>query len=188
MRGRVSRLEQTGVVLSRSATHRQQIIEGALAYGITHPTLNLYLYFFSIMQPIQASDLKAFLLALSQLDAPLPDDVQAEVNTITIPEDIRKLDAIASSYPPLATAYNQVWDNLDAIAKVRSKGVDSIPEYSPESLNTEIDNSSINVEAALAKLDQKADDNTLAKLSSEIFQALNSVKTAKEVIQTFLSQ
>ncbi|EKF03612.1 hypothetical protein FDUTEX481_02518 [Tolypothrix sp. PCC 7601] len=41
MRGRVSRLEQTGVVLSRSATHQRRIKNsGALAYGIKHLTLN----------------------------------------------------------------------------------------------------------------------------------------------------
>jgi hypothetical protein len=139
------------------------------------------------MQPIEASELKAFILALSQLDAPLPDHVQAKVNTITIPGDISKLYAIATSYPPLATAYDQVWEHLDAIAKVRSKGLGSTPEYSPEPLNTEIDNSSIKVEAALVKLDQKVDHNKLAVLSSQILQALNSVKTAKDVIQTLFS-
>lgn len=140
------------------------------------------------MQPIEVSELKAFILALSQLDAPLPNDVQAKVNTIKIPGDISKLYAIATSYPPLATAYNQVWDNLDAIAKVRSKGIDSIPEYVPEPLNTEIDNSSIEVAAALVQLDKKVDRNKLAILSNQIFQALNSVKTAKDVISTILSQ
>ncbi|MDZ7956911.1 MAG: hypothetical protein RMY34_03220 [Aulosira sp. DedQUE10] len=139
------------------------------------------------MQPLEASELKAFILALSQLDAPLPDNVQAKVNTITIPGDISKLNAIATTYPPLATAYDRVWEHLDAIAKVRSKGVDSTPEYVPQSLNTEIDNSSRDVEAALVKLEQKVDHNKLAALSSQIFQALNSVKTAKDVIQTLLS-
>jgi hypothetical protein len=139
------------------------------------------------MQPLEASELKAFILALSQLNAPLPDNVQAKVHKIKIPGDIDKLNAIASSYPPLATAYDRIWDNLDAIAKVRSKGVDSTPEYVPPSLNTEIDNSSREVEAALVKLDQEVDHNKLAVLSQQILQAVNSVKTAKDVIQTLLS-
>ena len=139
------------------------------------------------MQPLEASELKAFILALSLLDAPLPDNVQAKVNKITIPQDLNKLYAIACLHPPFATAYEQVWEHLDAIAKVRSKGIDSIPEYVPESLNTEIDNSSIDIEAALVKLEQESDRNKLVVLYSQILRSLNSVKTAKDVIQTILS-
>ncbi|BAY22720.1 hypothetical protein NIES2100_24830 [Calothrix sp. NIES-2100] len=140
------------------------------------------------MQPIEASELKAFILALSQLDAPLPDHVQAKVNTIKIPGDISNLNKIVTSYPPLATAYDQAWEHLDAIAQLRSKGIESKPKYCPEPINTEIDNSARDIKAELVMLEEKVNHNQLAALSKQIVQALNSVKTAKDVIQTILSQ
>ncbi len=138
------------------------------------------------MQPIEVSELKAFILALYDLDAPLPDTVQAQINTINIPDDIGKLDAIANSYPPLATSYKQVRKSLDAIAAIRSKGIDSLPQPLGDSQGTEIDNSSRKVKDALIVFDQKVDSNQLADISPQIFQALNSVKTARDIIQTIL--
>ncbi len=138
------------------------------------------------MQPIEVSFLKAFILALYHLDAPLPDAVQAQINTINIPDDIRELDAIAKKHTPLATSYEQVWKSLNAIASIRSKGIDSLPQPLPNSLDTEIDNSSRKVEDALIVFDQKVDSNQLADISRQIFQALNSVKTARDIIQTIL--
>jgi hypothetical protein len=135
------------------------------------------------MQPIEASELKAFILGLYQLDAPLPDDIQARLKTINIPRDIGKLDAIANSYPPLAKSYKQVGDALNAIAQTRSKGIDSIPESLPNPLNTEIDNSSREVEQALVEFDQKVDHNKLTEISHQIVQALNPVETARDIIQ-----
>ncbi|WP_144051285.1 hypothetical protein [Calothrix sp. PCC 7507] len=136
------------------------------------------------MQPIEASELKAFILGLYQLDAPLPDDIQAQLKTIKIPADIGKLDAIAHSYPPLAKSYKQVWDALSAIAQTRSKGIDSIPELVSNPLNTEIDNSSREVEEALVEFDQQVDHNKLTEIARQIVQALNPVKTARDIIQT----
>lgn len=139
------------------------------------------------MQPIAASELKAFIFALYQLDSPLPDDIQAQLQTINIPGDIDQLYAIAISHPPLKAAYARVYDNIDAIAKFRSKGVENLPQYQSDSINTEIDNASREIEDRLVKFDQKVDQNKLAVIAQQIFQALNPVKTAKEVIHTILS-
>ncbi len=139
------------------------------------------------MQPIAAAELKAFILALYQLDSPLPAHIQVKLKTINIPEDINQLYAIAISHPPLEAAYARVYDNVDAIAKFRSKGIESLPQYKPDSINTEIDNASREIEDQLVKFDQEVNQNKLAVIAQQIFQALNPVKTAKEVIHTILS-
>ncbi|ALF54286.1 hypothetical protein ACX27_17860 [Nostoc piscinale CENA21] len=139
------------------------------------------------MQPLEASELKAFIFALSRLDSPLPSHIQAQLQTINIPDDIDQLYAIAISHPSLKAAYERVYDNIDAIAQFRSKGVESLPQYKPDSTNTEIDNASREIEEQLVKFDQKVDQNKLAILAKQIFQALNPVKTAKKVINTILS-
>ncbi len=54
-----------------------------------------------MIKPLEALELKAFILGLSQLDAPLPENVRIQVNQINIPVDIYKLYDIAQSYPPL---------------------------------------------------------------------------------------
>jgi hypothetical protein len=139
--------------------------------------------------PTQVSEVKAFLFALYQLDSPLPESVQGEINqiNINISYDIDKLYNIANSHPPLAKLYEQVLDILDTRAEVRSKGIDDIPEYKPEPFNTEIENVSRAIELALVEFDQKVDNNKLIQIMAQLTKALNSVKTAKDVIQTILS-
>jgi hypothetical protein len=139
------------------------------------------------MQPIEAFELKAFILSLYQIDSPLPDDIQAQLKTINIPGDIDQLYKIANSYPPLKTVYDQLYENMAGIAKFRSKGVETLPQYVPDAINTEIDNASREIEDELVKFDQEVDQNQLILLSQQIFQALNPVKAAKEVIATILS-
>lgn len=139
------------------------------------------------MQPIEAFELKVFILSLYQLNYPLPDDIQAKLNTLNLPEDIEELAEIANSYPPLNTIYDQVYDRMAAMSKYRSKGIESLPKYEPEPANTEIENVSRPVEDELVKFDQEVDTNKLLLLSRQILQALNSVKAAKDVIQTILS-
>jgi hypothetical protein len=143
------------------------------------------------MQPIEASVLKAFIFAIYQLDTPLPDTVQEQIREINLPQDITqdisKLKSIANSYPPLAASYKQVRERINAMSKYRSKGIESLPKYEPEPENTEIENVSREIEDELAKFDQEVDTNKLLLLSLQILQALNSVKAAKDVIQTILS-
>ncbi|WP_242037799.1 hypothetical protein [Tolypothrix sp. FACHB-123] len=139
------------------------------------------------MQPLEAFELKAFILALSQLDAPLPNTVQAKVNKITVTGDISKLYAIATSYPPLAIAYDQAGEQLSAIAQFRSKGVSSTPEYNPEPLNTEIDNAARDIQAELVILEEKINHNQLADASIQIFNHSNSVQKAKDFFKAILA-
>lgn len=141
------------------------------------------------MKPTQVSEVKAFLFALYQLDSPLPESVQSEINqiNINISTDINKLDSIARSYSPLAKLYKPVLDFFDSRAETRNKGVDDIPEYKPEPFNTETENVSRAIEPKLVEFDQKVDNNRLTKIMAQVTQALNSVKTAKDVIKTILS-
>jgi hypothetical protein len=137
--------------------------------------------------PTQVSEVKAFLFALYKLDSPLPESVQSEINQINISTDIDKLYNIANSHPPLKELYEQVLDILDTRAEVRSKGIDEIPEYKPEPFNTETENVSRAIEPALVEFDQKVDNNKLIKIMAQVTKALDSAKTAKNVIQTILS-
>ncbi|MBD2504227.1 hypothetical protein [Anabaena azotica] len=140
------------------------------------------------MQPIEASVLKAFIFAIYQLDTPLPDTIQEQIREINLPQDISKLKSIANSYPPLAASYKQVRERINTMSKYRSKGKKNLPEYEPEPENTEIENVSREIEDELVKFEQEVDDtNKLVVLSRQIFQALNPVKAAKDVIKKILS-
>lgn len=138
------------------------------------------------MQPIETSVLKAFIFAIYKLDTPLPDTVQEQIREINLPQDISKLKSIADSYPPLAASYKQVREQINAMSKFRGKGIESLPKYEPEPENTELENVSIEIEDELIKFDQKVDSNNLLFLSPQIFQALNPVKAAKDVIKKIL--
>jgi len=127
------------------------------------------------MQPLEASELKAFLFALYQLDAPLPDAVQAQVNNINIPADIDKLYNIAMSYPPLKTSYEQVHQSLDANSKIRSKGpLGAKINHAAEQQSTEINN-------ILVAIDEQVEDEKLTEISQPIFNAADSVSKSKEI-------
>lgn len=127
------------------------------------------------MQPLEASELKAFLFALYQLDAPLPNAVQAEVNNIKIPADIDKLYDIAMSYLPLKTYYQQIHKSLDANSKIRSKGpLPAKINHAAEQQNTEINN-------ILVAIDEQLEDEKLTEISQPIFNAADSVSKAKDI-------
>jgi hypothetical protein len=123
------------------------------------------------MQPLEASELKAFVFALYQLDAPLPDAIQAQVNNINIPADIDKLYDIAMSYPPLATSYAQIHETLDANSQIRSKGpLPAKINHAAEQQSTEINNILVAI-----------DEEKLTEISQPIFKAPDSVSKAKEI-------
>lgn len=127
------------------------------------------------MQPLEASELKAFLLALYKLDAPLPDDVQAQINNINIPADIDKLYNIAMSYPPLKTSYEQIHESLDANSKIRSKGpLPAKINHAAEQQSTEINN-------IVVAIDEQIEDEKLTEISQPIFKAADSVSQAKDI-------
>jgi hypothetical protein len=126
------------------------------------------------MQPIEASELKAFFFALCQLDAPLPEAVQAQVNTIKIPADIGKLYDIAMSYPPLATPYENALESLDAITKIRSKGP------LPAKINQAAEQQSTEINNILVAIDEQVDDEELTQIATQTLQAADSVSAAKD--------
>lgn len=135
------------------------------------------------MTPLETFTLKAFLVALSQLDAPLPAEVQTQVKQIRIPEDIDKLDAIARDYPPLAESYNKVRKALRAIAKEHNKGNDFLPDPEPEESNIEIDNSTREIGEPLLEFDKQVDDK-LTEIARKIIKAPNPVQSAKDIIMS----
>jgi hypothetical protein len=139
------------------------------------------------MQPLETAKLKVFILALSRLEAPLPETVQNQINTINIPADIGKLRAIAESDPLFAASYKQVSDSFNKITRIRSKGLADVPESINNSSNIEIDNSSREIEAELVEFEQKVDNNKLAAIAMQICQAVNPVKMAKDIIKTIRS-
>ena len=134
-----------------------------------------------MIKPLEALEIKAFILGLSRLDAPLPENVRMQVNQINIPVDINKLYDIAKSYPPLSASYSKILDCFDALAKVRSKGLASIPKPEAEELNTETDNSATEIVQELVEFEDKFDNNKLIEIASKVLQAVNPVQAAKNV-------
>ncbi|MEH2247555.1 hypothetical protein [Nostoc sp.] len=125
------------------------------------------------MQPLEAYNLKAFVFALSYLDAPLPDDVQTKVNQVKIPDDIGKLDAIARNYPPLTEHYQTARQNLKQEAEIRSKGpLPAKINQAAEQQNTEINN-------ILVAIDE-LDDQNLTEIAQPILNDSDSVTVAKD--------
>jgi hypothetical protein len=67
--------------------------------------------------------LKAFLIALEQLDEPLPEAVQAQLQEIAenIDNNLGKLDAIAENNPKLDRLYQEVRESLQNEYTTRNK-------------------------------------------------------------------
>ncbi|KOP27643.1 hypothetical protein AMR41_03905 [Hapalosiphon sp. MRB220] len=114
------------------------------------------------MQPTDIITLQAFLNALSQLNQPLPADVQKQLNqfgaslTANSTNIDEQLETIAENYQPLNDAYKQAYRSLIVVGAERSKGINNLPpeeepnQHTPEILNTARDvfNDSNSVEAA----------------------------------------
>ena len=103
------------------------------------------------MQPNDIISLRAFLKALSKLDAPLPPDIQNQLNAIaknleTNPTQLPNLDIIAESYEPLDTAYQEELTILTQEAGIRSKGLPPLPL--PKESNQELTNAAIDTFSA----------------------------------------
>ncbi|MGD1912711.1 MAG: hypothetical protein ACFB2X_18250 [Rivularia sp. (in: cyanobacteria)] len=134
-----------------------------------------------MVKPLEALELKAFILGLSQLDATIPENIRMQVNQINIPVDIYKLYDIANSYPPLSASYTKILNCSHAIAKYRSKGLDSIPQFKPEEENTEIDNFVTEYMSELVEFESKVDNNKLIEIARKVLKAVNPVQAAKNV-------
>lgn len=95
------------------------------------------------MTPLQVNSFLAFLTALTQLDKPLPANIQAQVNeigkTLAIdPTQLVNLDIIAEEYEPLDIIYQKERTDLNDAAAQRTKGYP--PEPLPTQPNAEITN------------------------------------------------
>jgi len=84
------------------------------------------------MKPNDIITLTAFLSALNQLDEPLPANIQAKLNEIgkalaADPTNVGNLDAIAESYEPLDTVYQEELAALESEVGERNKAESPLP-------------------------------------------------------------
>ncbi|MBL1203581.1 MAG: hypothetical protein FWK04_32060 [Nostoc sp. GBBB01] len=119
------------------------------------------------MKPNDIITLTAFLSALTQLDEPLPNNIQVQLNEISKalidnPDNIGNLDAIAESYPFLDKIYQTELAKLENIGE-RNKGLPPLPL--PTEPTRELTNAAINT-----------------------FSNHNSVSAAKQVVKPNLLQ
>jgi len=111
------------------------------------------------MKPNDIITLTAFLSALNQLDEPLPANIQAKLNEIgkalaADPTNLGNLDAIAESYEPLDTVYQEELATLESEVGERNKAPAPLPipsQPSKELTNTAIDTFSSDDSVSTAK-------------------------------------
>ncbi len=130
------------------------------------------------MKPNDIITLTAFLTALNQLEEPLPAHIQAELNEIgkalaADPTNLGNLDAIAESYEPLDTVYQEELAALESEVGERNKNEPLLPLPnlpSKELTNTAIDSFSSPDSVSTAK--QVAKPSIL----KEIWQSITGSK------------
>ncbi|MGJ5633096.1 hypothetical protein [Nostoc sp. CALU 1950] len=111
------------------------------------------------MKPNNIITLTAFLTALTQLDEPLPENIQTQLNDISKtlkdnPDNIGNLDAIAESYPPLDKVYQIELIRIEKTGE-RTKGLRPLPlptEPTAELTNAAFNAFSNNNSVAAAKI------------------------------------
>ncbi|QSJ15064.1 hypothetical protein JYQ62_24815 [Nostoc sp. UHCC 0702] len=103
------------------------------------------------MKPSDEITLQAFLKALSQLEKPLPREIQQRLNEIgktlkTHSTNLDNLDNIAESYKPLDELYQKELTAFNQVSRVKSKGLS--PEELPKQPTPEIVNTATDVFSA----------------------------------------
>jgi hypothetical protein len=75
------------------------------------------------LTPLDTITLDAFLLALGQLDEPLPAALQERLQAIghDLPNQVGHLDALAMDYPPLADRYSQARQDIQSASQTRKQ-------------------------------------------------------------------
>jgi hypothetical protein len=75
------------------------------------------------LTPLDTITLDAFLLALGQLDEPLPAALQERIQAIghDLPNQVGHLDALAMNYPPLADRYSQARQDIQSASQTRKQ-------------------------------------------------------------------
>jgi len=130
------------------------------------------------MQPTDSITLIAFFAALTQLDSPLPPEVQTQLKNFASAEDITlnivQLNAIAENYPDLNVHYQKVRDILQLPISERSKGPLPNPNHLKEREMTEI----INIVREIAtSAESVVGAKQKAKKSSFLREIIKSLKT-----------
>ena len=125
--------------------------------------------------------LQTFLNALSQLDKPLPIEIQNQLNqfgeSLTVDStNIGQLDTIAKSYKPLNKFYQTELNSLETIGAEKNMGIENLPPIESNQNTPEILNSARDV---------FNDKNSVAaakkmKQSGNIFKRIGNLFTGKK--------
>ncbi len=123
------------------------------------------------MEATDTITLTAFLAALTQLDSPLPNEVQTQLKklgTDNITLNIGKLNAIAESYPELDEHYQNAREILQQAVGERSKGPIPNVNHLKEREVTEI----LNIAVEVAKSSEPINAANQATLKSSFLKQL----------------
>ena len=131
------------------------------------------------MKETEAITLKAFLIALTQLDTPLPETQQTRLQEIAenVVANLGKLDAIAQSYPPLDKLYQEAARPSHDNARERNKaGLPKI-DHAAEQQSTETSNAIV---VKIENMDEQEliknmDEQQLADTAKKVFTSPNPV-------------
>jgi hypothetical protein len=123
--------------------------------------------------------LKAFLIALTQLDAPLPKQQQTRLQEIAenVVANLGKLDAIIESYPPLNKLYLEASKPFQDNARERTKAGFPKIDHAAEQQSTETSNAIV---ANIEDMDkqqsiQNMDEQQLINTANKVFASENPV-------------
>ncbi|PAX49789.1 hypothetical protein [Brunnivagina elsteri] len=133
--------------------------------------------------------LQAFLNALPQLDKPLPDEIQKQLNefgeTLTVNStNVGTLDTIAKTYQPLNTFYQTELTSLVTIGAEKSKGIENLPpeekpnQKIPETINTARD--VFNDKDSVAAAKKSKQPRNIFKRLGNIFKRLGNLFTGNQ--------
>lgn len=143
------------------------------------------------MNDQQANIFKAFIAALTQLNDPLPPQVQQQLKTIAQTGEISRLSGVAKQHKPLEIAYKQARNWLVEHSNQQRKGLDFLPDATWEKENpdnTEIDNASGDISDlpslpdVLQTIKEQFDKETLETNISRLLDTEDSVQSAKRFL------
>ena len=124
------------------------------------------------MKPSERTIITAFLAALAQLDAPLPENVKEKLQAISkdLANQIDQLHDLAISNPQLEQLYQTARQALLNPATTRNKGSRPIVNATAENRTTEIPNTSVAIE-----------DQELLATITKVFNDPEPVKAAQSL-------
>ncbi len=116
--------------------------------------------------------IRAFLIALSELDSPLPKEQQTRLQEIAenVAANLGKLDGIIESYPPLDALYQKARTPLHDHSRERSKADLPIIDQAVEQQSTETSNTLV---VQLENMEEKQ----LIETAKKVFPSANPAAT-----------